>query len=62
MRAWIITAVAGLLALGATGAEAAHTKDYPKKHEIFYHLNEGGSAKAIALLTNIQGRRAPLVE
>ena len=54
MRTWIATTAAVLLALAATGAEATHTKEYPKKHKIFYHLNEGGNAKAIAVLTNIQ--------
>jgi uncharacterized protein len=54
MRTWMMTSVALLLALAATGAEATHSKDYAKKHKIFYHLNEGGSAKAIAVLTNIQ--------
>src|SRR5690242_15581931 len=54
MRIWIATMVAVGLALAATGAEATHTKEYPKKHKIFYHLNEGGNAKAIAVLTNIQ--------
>ena len=56
MRAVRLTLV-GLLAiaaLGATGAEATHSKEYPKKHKIFYHLNEAGNAKAIAVLTNIQ--------
>jgi len=54
MQTWMMTAVAVLLALATTGAEATHSKDYAKKHKIFYHLNEGGNAKAIAVLTNIQ--------
>jgi intracellular sulfur oxidation DsrE/DsrF family protein len=49
-----MAAVVILLALTATGAEATHSKDYAKKHRIFYHLNESGHAKAIAVLTNIQ--------
>ena len=57
MRAWMVTTLAvllGLSALGATPAAATHTKDYPRKHKIFYHMNEAGTAKAIAVLTNIQ--------
>jgi hypothetical protein len=54
MRTWMAAMVAAALVLGVTGAEATHTKEYPKKHKVFYHLNEGGSAKAIAVLTNIQ--------
>ena len=50
----LMTLLMALLALGATAAEATHTKEYPKKHKIFYHLNEAGNAKAIAVLTNIQ--------
>src|SRR6185295_16140729 len=49
-----IVALLMIAALGATGAEATHSKDYGKKHKIFYHLNEAGNAKAIAVLTNIQ--------
>jgi uncharacterized protein len=50
----IILALAMLAALGATGAEATHSKEYAKKHKIFYHLNEAGTAKVVAVLTNIQ--------
>ena len=56
MRIAITMAMAVLLALTATGAEATHTTEYPKKHKIFYHLNEAGNAKAIAVLTNKIGR------
>ena len=50
----LTTVLVALLTLGASAAEATHTKEYPKKHKIFYHLNEAGTAKAIAVLTNIQ--------
>jgi len=50
----MLLALLTLVALGATGAEATHSKEYPKKHKVFYHLNEAGTAKAIAVLTNIQ--------
>lgn len=50
----VAVATLGLALLAAPGAEATHTKDYPKKHKVFYHLNEAGTAKAIAVLTNIQ--------
>ena len=56
MRTWmamVATAMA-LAVIGVAPAAATHSKDYPKKHKIFYHLNEAGNAKAIAVLTNIQ--------
>jgi intracellular sulfur oxidation DsrE/DsrF family protein len=45
--------IVALLALGAA-AEASHNAAYPKKHKVFYHLNDAGTAKAVAVLTNIQ--------
>ena len=56
MRTTITTlaAVLALAALAVVPAEATHSKEYAKKHKIFYHLNEAGNAKAIAVLTNIQ--------
>jgi uncharacterized protein len=50
----IVLALLGGLALSASAAEATHTKEYAKKHKIFYHLDEAGTGKAIAVLTNIQ--------
>ena len=47
-------AVLAVIALGVAPAAATHSKEYPKKHKIFYHLNEAGNAKAIAVLTNMQ--------
>jgi intracellular sulfur oxidation DsrE/DsrF family protein len=49
-----LAAVLALAALAVAPAEATHSKEYGKKHKIFYHLNEAGNAKAIAVLTNIQ--------
>ena len=54
MRRAMLTTLALLLALGVSPAAATHTREYPKKHRVFYHLDEAGSAKAIAVLTNIQ--------
>jgi hypothetical protein len=58
MRAGRLTTTLGLLlalvAGVAPGAEATHAREFAKKHKIFYHLNEAGHAKAIAVLTNIQ--------
>jgi len=56
MRTWIamLATALALVVIGAAPAAATHSKDYPKKHKIFYHLNEAGNAKAIAVLTNIQ--------
>lgn len=51
---WTIAIVAaGALAWGADGAGASHSVDYPKKHKVVYHLNEGGVEKARAALVNI---------
>jgi intracellular sulfur oxidation DsrE/DsrF family protein len=47
-------ATVALAMLAAAGVDATHTKDYPRKHKIVYHLDEAGAAKAIAVLTNIQ--------
>lgn len=55
MRTWTTTlAVLAVIALAVTPAAATHSQEYPKKHKIFYHLNEAGNAKAIAVLTNMQ--------
>ena len=55
MRTWTTTlAVLVVIALAVAPAAATHSTEYPKKHKIFYHLNEAGNAKAIAVLTNIQ--------
>ena len=55
MRTWVTTlAVLAVIALAVAPAAATHSKEYPKKHKIFYHLNEAGNAKAIAVLTNMQ--------
>jgi uncharacterized protein len=55
MRTWTtMLAALAVIALGAAPVAATHSKEYPKKHKIFYHLNEAGNAKAIAVLTNIQ--------
>jgi len=52
---WTIAVItAGMLALNAAGAEASHSPEYPKKHKVFYHLNEGGVEKAKAVLVNIE--------
>jgi len=45
--------VAGMLVWFA-GAQASHTPDHPRKHRVFYHLNEGGVEKARAVLVNIE--------
>jgi len=45
--------VAGMLVWFA-GAQASHAPDHPRKHRVFYHLNEGGVEKARAVLVNIE--------
>ena len=39
---------------GVGRAEASHTPDNPKKHKVFFHLNESDPKKASAVLTNVQ--------
>ncbi len=52
---WTIAMItAGMLALSAAGAEASHSPEHPKKHKVFYHLNDGGVEKAKAVLVNIE--------
>ena len=52
---WIVVGtVVGVVLLAGGAAEASHSKENPKKHKIFYHLNDAGVDKARAVLTNIQ--------
>jgi intracellular sulfur oxidation DsrE/DsrF family protein len=44
----------GLIAIVAGAAQASHQAQHPKKHRVFYHLNEGGVEKARAVLVNMQ--------
>lgn len=57
-RRMLLGAAAGLaLSVVVTGvgrAEASHTPDNPKKHKVFFHLNESDPKKATAVLTNVQ--------
>ena len=57
-RRLLLGAAAGLaLAVAVTGVEragASHTPDNPKKHKVFFHLNESDPNKASAVLTNVQ--------
>jgi intracellular sulfur oxidation DsrE/DsrF family protein len=52
-RWWVVVVVAGMLA-SFPAVEASHAPDHPRKHKIFYHLNEGGVEKARAVLVNIE--------
>src|SRR3989441_6167677 len=52
---WTLAVIAaGMLALSAGCAEAPHSPEYPKKHKVFYHFNDGGVEKARAMLVNIE--------
>jgi intracellular sulfur oxidation DsrE/DsrF family protein len=52
---WTLAVIAaGILALSAGRAEASHSPELPKKHKVFYHLNDGGIEKAKAALVNIE--------
>ncbi len=54
----LLRAAAGLalavVVMGVGRAEASHTSDNPKKHKVFFHLNESDPKKASAVLTNVQ--------
>jgi hypothetical protein len=52
-RWWLVVVAVATVAWFA-GVEASHAPDHPKKHKIFYHLNEGGVEKARAVLVNIE--------
>jgi len=50
---WCVTVVAaGVLA--GSGAEASHLAEQPKRHKVFYHLDEAGVDRAKAVLVNIE--------
>ena len=51
---WTIAAVAVALLACSAHADASHSAESPKKHRVFYHLNEGGIEKARAVLVNMQ--------
>ena len=51
--AWLLVlATAGVLYLSA--AEASHRTDQPKRHKVFYHLDDPGVERARAVLVNIE--------
>ena len=54
MRTRTLTFTLAALLLAAPTTEATHSREFSKKHKVFYHLNEAGNAKAVAVLTNIQ--------
>jgi len=51
---WLLVVVsAGTLAWSAA-AEASHSADQPKRHKVFYHLDDPGVDRAKAVLINIE--------
>ena len=54
VAAWAAVALVAVVAAGAGGATASHLAEQPRKHRVFYHLNDGGVEKARAVLVNIQ--------
>ncbi len=48
----LVLATAGVLWLSA--AEASHRTDQPKRHKVFYHLDDPGVERARAVLVNIE--------
>ena len=51
---WTVTVVAVALLAWSACADASHSAESPKKHRVFYHLNEAGVEKARAVLVNMQ--------
>jgi len=49
----LVIVAAGVLAWSAA-AEASHSADQPKRHKVFYHLDEAGVERAKAVLVNIE--------
>jgi len=47
-------AALAVLLLVSSGASASHLADQPKRHKIFYHLDEPGIDRARAVLVNIE--------
>ena len=47
-------AALAVLLLVSSGAGASHLADQPKRHKIFYHLDEPGPDRARAVLVNIE--------
>ena len=47
-------AVLAAVALAWSVAEASHLAEQPKRHKVFYHLDEPGVDRARAVLTNIE--------
>ena len=47
-------AALAVLLLVSSGASASHLSDQPKRHKIFYHLDEPGIDRARAVLVNIE--------
>jgi intracellular sulfur oxidation DsrE/DsrF family protein len=51
---WCVAAVAaGVLA--GSGVEASHLAELPKRHKVFYHLDEPGVDRAKAVLVLLAG-------
>lgn len=48
----LVLVMAGVLCLSA--AEASHRADQPKRHKVFYHLDDPGVERARAVLVNIE--------
>jgi len=54
-RIWFqVVSAVGLTALAVSAVEAAHLKEYPKKHRIVYQLDDAGVDKAKFVLGNIR--------
>jgi len=49
----LVVVAAGVLAWSAA-AEASHSADHPKRHKVFYHLDDAGVDRAKAVLVNIE--------
>jgi intracellular sulfur oxidation DsrE/DsrF family protein len=50
---WLLVVAAGVLACSAV-VDASHLAEQPKRHKVFYHLDEPGVDRAKAVLVNIE--------
>jgi intracellular sulfur oxidation DsrE/DsrF family protein len=54
MVPWSLVIVAAGVLAWSVAAEASHSADQPKRHKVFYHLDEAGVERAKAVLVNIE--------
>jgi len=51
---WLLVVVAAGVLAGSAAVDASHLAEQPKRHKVFYHLDEPGVDRAKAVLVNIE--------